>query len=373
MSTMREYKVELDVYHGPLDLLLYLIKRDEIDINNIPIHHITEQYLAFVKTLNHLDINLAGEFLVMAATLMEIKSAMILPREDAEALVSQQSAESLADPADPRYELVRQLLAYKRFKDAAYELDGRRETFEARFPRNPARLEPEGEPPAIDLSDVQVWDLLEAFGKLMEQVGRGPVTHKVEYDDTPIELHMEDIVDRLGRDGAMTLQAMFTGRGTTSEMIGLFLGTLELMRQRKVRVQQDDQTGDIHLRLLSDEERAEPGLLDTALSKADPKNAADFEWPDDESRRRYERRQERRARGEVIIEDEELEADLQAIEAEEQSAVDLVVNAVSPATPPDAGPQDIELPVAIARTSAEPDEGEADEEWVVQEEESRPE
>jgi chromatin segregation and condensation protein Rec8/ScpA/Scc1 (kleisin family) len=116
-ARMQDYRVELDVYHGPLDLLLYLIKRDEIDINDIPIAPITEQYLAYLQTIKRLDINLAGEFLVMAATLMEIKSAMMMPREAGEE-GEETDLTAAEDPTDPRYELIQQLLAYKRFKDA---------------------------------------------------------------------------------------------------------------------------------------------------------------------------------------------------------------------------------------------------------------
>lgn len=318
---MQDYRVDLDVYHGPLDLLLYLIRRDEVDIHDIPVHRITEQYLQYVRTLKTLDINLAGEFLVMAATLMEIKSAMMAPRPETEGDAEGADAAALAaggdDPGDPRYELVQQLLAYKRFKDAAYALERRRETFEARFPRKPAAFEQETtEPPALDLDDVSVWDLLEAFSKLMEQVG-GPPRIDLVHDDTPIELHAEDIADRLKRDGAMTLQAMFAGR-RPGEMLGMFLATLELIRQQKVRAEQDAIAGEIRLVPRPRNEwfnaEDEPQRVELKFDPADPDN---FDWPDEQQRRRYARRMERRARGEVIDEDAEFEEDVKAIEAEE--------------------------------------------------------
>lgn len=317
---MQDYRVDLDVYHGPLDLLLYLIKRDEIDIHDIPIGHITEQYLAHVRTLQALDINLAGEFLVMAATLMEIKSALMLPREEGED-VSAELAEG-DDPTDPRYELVQQLLAYKRFKDAAAALDDRREHFAARFPRHPARFEhdkPEG-PPELDLEDVSVWDLLEAFSTMMQQVAGG-FTHEVTDDDTPLELHAADIVDRLQRDGAMTLQQMFIGRQNKATMIGLFCAMLELLRQRKVKARQDAIAGEIYLEARPQSEWTENTAdPDQAPRRFDPSNPDDFDWPDEAERQRYVRRQQRRAAGEVIIEDAEFEQDVEALEAEDDPA-----------------------------------------------------
>lgn len=239
-----EYRVDLDVYHGPMDLLLYLIKRDELDIYDIPIARITDSYLGYVKMLRSakadgLDINVAGEFLVMAATLMEIKSAMLLPRHDpaaADGAAGEQSA--AAALADPRYELVQKLLEYKRIKDSAALLEAKRLDHSQRFGREPAsREQAADEPPPLDLDEVQIWDLLDAFGRLMREVGaRGPDFEQITYDDTPIDLHAADIEDRLTRDGPITFRNLLVGRRSRSEMIGLFLALLELVRQRRVIV-----------------------------------------------------------------------------------------------------------------------------------------
>jgi segregation and condensation protein A len=325
-----DYRVELDIYNGPLDLLLYLIRRDEIDIHDIPVGHITEQYMRYIETLQRLDIELAGEFMVMAASLMEIKTAMMLPKEERAALEGDENTSGSG--GDPRYELVQQLLAYKRFKDAAYALDRRRTQFASQFPRKPGRIEiPANVEPHLDLEDVSIWDLCEAFQTLLEQVGDGRKFHQVTVDDTPLELHQADIVDRLEREGAMTLQAMFSGRKNVTELIGLFLATLELIRQRKVRAVQEKVAGEIHLELLRELE----GEGESPNRSYDPTVADNFDWPDDETRRRYVRRQERRARGEFIEEDAELEADLQAIEAAENAPAVVVI----PAAPaPDQTP-----------------------------------
>jgi len=257
-----EYRVELDVFNGPLDLLLYLIKRDELDIYDIPIARITESYMHYVAMLKDLrsdagfDINVAGDFLVMAATLMEIKSATLLPR----APVVNETGEPTAaqELADPRYELVKKLLEYKAFKDAAGALERQQYSHEARFPRFPAKLDGEDadEPPPVDLEEVQVWDLLSAFDRLMKEVGvRKPKYHEVTYDDTPIDLHAADIEDRLKREGRLSLRGLVVGRKSRSEMIGVFLALLELIREKKILVHQDAPLDDVLIEPAPEEHR----------------------------------------------------------------------------------------------------------------------
>ncbi len=247
-----EYRVDLPVYNGPLDLLLYLIKRDELDIYDIPIAQITETYTQYVEMLRemsrnqNLDINVAGDFVVMAATLMEIKSAMLLPKPKIE---PGQEASAAQELADPRYELVQQLLEYKRFKDNAMLLERQQQMHQERYPRVPVKLEGDAnEPPPVDLDEVQIWDLLTAFNRLMKEVGvRQPRFHEVTYDDTPIDLHAADIEDRLGREGKLTLRQLIIGRHSRSEMIGIFLALLELIREKKILVEQAEAMDDIQI------------------------------------------------------------------------------------------------------------------------------
>ena len=194
-----EYKVELDMYSGPLELLLYLIRRDEVDIKNIPIARITEQYLKHVEMIRHVDINLAGEFLVMAATLMEIKSRMLIPPQPANPDdPNAPIPSSIEELTDPRYELVKQLLAYKEFKDAASDLRRRAQTESARFAR--AVPKREGRAP-LDIEDLDLFRLIDAFNGIMSSLGHSAFGHEVVYDDTPISLHQADILDRLARGG----------------------------------------------------------------------------------------------------------------------------------------------------------------------------
>jgi len=242
---MSDYRIQTDVYNGPLDLLLYLIRRDEVDIYDIPVSRVTEQYCRYVELLKVIDPNVAGDFLVMATVLMEIKSRMLLPRpvtEDGEP----------DDLTDPRLELVHQLLEYKKFKDASFALGHAADLQAQRWPRFPARIKQE-QPAEVDLDDVQIWDLVAAFNKIMVAIGAGQTTHDVVFDDTPISLHAADILDRLQSEGGvLTFDEVFAGR-TRVEMIGLFLALLELMRQTRVSVTQESGQGPIKIKLLSSE------------------------------------------------------------------------------------------------------------------------
>jgi segregation and condensation protein A len=248
-----DYRVQLDIYNGPLDLLLYLIRREEVDIYDIPIAKITDQYVSYVEVLRQIDPNAAGEFLVLAAMLMEIKSRMLLPR---------QPVEGEEEIIDPRLELVRQLLEYKKFKDAADQLQSAIIEQSQRYPRQPAGLSGE-EHGHIDLDSVHLWDLVEAFRDVMTKTGQ--FFHEITYDDTPIALHAADILDRLQRDGgSMVFVQIFEGR-TRSECIGLFLALLELVRQRRIRAEQEVPFGPIYIHLLDatpiEEPRHEESIL----------------------------------------------------------------------------------------------------------------
>lgn len=283
-----DYRVELDVYNGPLDLLLYLIKRDELDIYDIPIASITDGYMEYIHMLRSmrdrtgLDINIAGDFLVMAATLMEIKSAMLLPRGPVEEQTGDDPSVA-QELSDPRYELVQKLLEYKQFKDAAMAMEHRAQTHGDRFARIPAKAEgSDDEPPPVDLEEVQVWDLLAAFNKLMSEVGlRKPKYHEVTYDDTPIDLHAADIEDRLTREPRLSLRQLITGRKNKSEMIGVFLALLELIREKKVLVEQTDALGEVEIISAPEEHRRtyEHASLHLATEEQDSSTAEGV--PDD--------------------------------------------------------------------------------------------
>lgn len=254
---MAEYRVELDVFTGPLDLLLYLIRRDEVDIQDIPVARVTEQYIEHVHLLEQIDPNAAGEFLVLAATLAELKSRALLPTPP---------IEPLDDSDDPRAMLVRQLLEYKRFKDAARRLGSAADERAARFERRPANLPPELR--EMELEDVEVWDLLAAFGKVMASIGQGPGLREIRYDDTPIEVYSTSIVETLEMERSTTFEALFSNRRDRAEVIGLFLALLELIRRRRVRAEQERVFGTIYL-FLRDEEEEAAGLASGPMHDVD--------------------------------------------------------------------------------------------------------
>src|SRR5262249_32206328 len=210
-----EYQVDLDTFRGPLDLLLYLVKRNEVDICDIPIAQLAEQFLDYLRVTGLIDVEWAGDFLVMAATLMEIKSRMLLPR----------SEEASEEPADPRQELVRQLMEYKQFKEVASLLETQAEKQLERLPRQPAVLPSVG-PAQQPLQAVELWDLVSAFGRLMrETLALQP--RQIIMDDTPIQVYQALIVQRLEREPRLPFSAVFTPPHHRGRLLGLFLALLE--------------------------------------------------------------------------------------------------------------------------------------------------
>lgn len=236
-----DYRVQLDIFSGPLDLLLYLIRRDELDIQDIPIARVTEQYLDYVRLLEQLDPNTAGDFLVMASTLVELKSRALLPTPP---------LEPLDESDDPRVMLVRQLLEYRRFKDAARALGTAADERAARFIRRPADLPPELA--GVELEEVVIWDLVAAFGKVMSAIGQGPGLREIRYDDTPIEMYIRAIIDLLEFERTTNFQKLFADRKDRAEIVGYFLALLELIRRQQVRAEQDKIGGVIYLFLLEE-------------------------------------------------------------------------------------------------------------------------
>jgi len=213
---LADYRVNLDIFAGPLDLLLYLVRKEEVDIYDIPIAKITDQYIRYIEMLKSLDIDLAGSFLVMAATLMQIKSAMLLPRAEPESALGQDD-----DLTDPRAELIRQLLEYKKFKDAANLLNAAADEQRERFSRPDsiiAQLKPRTEP-EIDLEQASVWDLLEAFDSIMKATGslaefrvRLRVQRRSRHDDraVPGTFGIDSRKTRLGRAADIDVFHLFT-------------------------------------------------------------------------------------------------------------------------------------------------------------------
>jgi segregation and condensation protein A len=232
-----DYQVVLDTFRGPLDLLLYLVKREEVDILDIPIARVAEQFKSYLDVLTLIDVERAGDFLVMASTLMEIKSKLLLPRQ-----VEEEEPEE-----DPRRELVRQLLQYKRFKEAAAVLEEYADRQGLRLPRLPVVAQPtRSGPPAI--RPIELWDLVSAFGRLMrETLTQQP--QAIVVDHTPLHVHMDDVLARLRGVGPVPFATLFVPPHTRSRLVGLFLAILELAKGRRVVAEQAQPMGEILVRL----------------------------------------------------------------------------------------------------------------------------
>jgi segregation and condensation protein A len=232
-----DYQVDLEVFRGPLDLLLYLVRRNEVDICDIPIARIAEQFLDYLRVLEMIDVEHAGEFLVMAATLMEIKSRMLLPRAPGPD----------EEEADPRLELVRQLIEYKKYKEAAALLEAQAERQLTRLPRQPVETAAEQDPAVQPLRQVELWDLVSAFGRLMrETLALEP--QRIVVDQTPTHVYMESILERLHREPRLAFSAVFTPPYARARLVGLFLAILELIKSGSVIVDQPEPFGEFWLR-----------------------------------------------------------------------------------------------------------------------------
>jgi segregation and condensation protein A len=232
-----DYRVELDAFHGPLDLLLYLVKKNEVDIFDIPIAKIAEQFQEYLRILHVADVERAGDFLVMAATLMEIKSKLLLPQAPA-------SVES--PEADPRRELVKQLVEYKKFKEAAALLEARAAESQQRWPRR-AIPEPAGPGALPAVQAVELWDLVSTFGRLLSETQALEPARSIA-DETPQSVYQEQMRQRLAGQPRVPFRDLFTPPYYRARLVGLFLALLELIRSGDVKLEQDGLYGEIWIR-----------------------------------------------------------------------------------------------------------------------------
>lgn len=250
-----QFRISIEAFDGPLDLLLYLVRRAEVDIHAIPIAKITDEYLDILREAVSVDVEMAGEFLVMAATLIEIKSRSLVPPE----LIEEDDQQEAIDhpSSDPKEDLIRQLLAFQRFRTASELLESRRLSFMNRFDATIGMLKlPEiEEEPSLELDDVHLLDLSDAYEYIASSIDFTRLgEHHISFDDIPIEVCQEDLLEQLGRatNQKLTLQKTFEGL-TITERVGMFLATLELVRLRRISVQQDDHQGSIIIVLIEQE------------------------------------------------------------------------------------------------------------------------
>lgn len=227
------YQVELDAFRGPLDLLLYLVKRNEVDVRDIPVARIAEQFLDHLHAIQTIDVEWAGEFLVLAATLMEIKSKLLLPRAEEAAG---------AEPDDPRNELVRQLVEYRKTKDAAGHLDRLAEERQFHVPRVPPDDEEGATSPR--LRRVELWDLVSAFGRLVRETESLQPLHLIE-DETPQTAYLDLVRSKLRAGRPVAFRDLFDPPLTRQRLIGVFLALLELFKLAEAAFEQPEPFGPI--------------------------------------------------------------------------------------------------------------------------------
>jgi segregation and condensation protein A len=222
-----DYKVKLEIFEGPLDLLLYLIKRDEIDIYDISIERITRQYLEYLQAFKELNIDVAGEFVVMAANLIYLKSRSLLP-------VDQQPPEEDADEDDPRWDLIRQLIEYKKFKEAAAQLHVRELEQERIFARDGGSSTAIADAP-LRLREVGIFELIHAFQNVIKRVEAREDLREIFGERFSVSEKIDMILQRVGQGAAVRFSDLFGEIVSRVEIVVTFLALLELIRLKQVR------------------------------------------------------------------------------------------------------------------------------------------
>ncbi len=224
------YRVQLNNFEGPLDLLLFFIKRDELDIYDIPISYITDQFLGFIKLMEELDLDVASEFVLMASMLMSIKAKMMLPREE-------QDEDLNLDESDPRYELIQRLLEYKRYKEMAVKMsdideETRKKYTRGYFEEDQVDKKATGEA----LKDVTVFDLIAAFRKVLSDVERKNIVHKVEKVETTIEKQSEFVLLTLQARGKQSFYELCHDLTSKVVVVVTFLAVLEMIKEQQINL-----------------------------------------------------------------------------------------------------------------------------------------
>ena len=222
-----DYKVKLEIFEGPLDLLLFLIKRDEIDIYDISIERITRQYLEYLQAFKELNIDIAGEFVVMAANLIYLKSRSLLPAD-------QQPPDEEADENDPRWDLIRQLIEYKKFKEAASELQARALEQQRIFIRDGGAPSGANEEP-LRLAEVGIFQLIHAFQNVIKRVEAREDLQEIFGEHYTVSDKIDIILKRVADNASVRFSELFGGIASRVEIVVTFLALLELIRLKQVR------------------------------------------------------------------------------------------------------------------------------------------
>lgn len=230
--------IEMEQFSGPLDLLLHLIKKHEMDIFDIPISIITEKYLEYVKYMQELNLDLAGDFLVMAATLAHIKSKMLLPP-------GEDDSEEEEEQGDPREELVRRLLEYQKYKQVAEKLESRPMLGRDVFVRPPEKaVAPKND--EVDVEEVSVFQLIEIFQELLDNAKKH-APHQVQLDSVKVEDKISTILQTVRKGGRVSFRSLFVDVYSRPDLVATFLGILELTRLMAMRIYQTSDKGEIYI------------------------------------------------------------------------------------------------------------------------------
>jgi len=230
------YRVQLKNFEGPLDLLLFFIKRDELDIYDIPISYITKQFLEYLDLMEELDLDVASEFILMASMLMSIKAKMMLPQEE---------SEEKLDEHDPRYELVQQLLEYKRYKEMAGKMEGIAEEAQKSYFRGNHKADQVTKQASGEaMQDVSMFDLMTAFKKVLSDIKKQDAIHRVEKIEYSIEDQTEYVLNRLQESGRTSFHSMCMELENRLQIVVTFLATLEMLKEGQINlyVEDDDPT-----------------------------------------------------------------------------------------------------------------------------------
>jgi segregation and condensation protein A len=237
---MADYNVQFEVFEGPLDLLLYLIKKEEVDIYEVNLTQIATRFIEYIETMRMLDLDIAGEFLVMAATLMYIKSRELLPKEQ------QTQTEGEEDGEDPRWELIRQLVEYKKFKDAAAKLQEMEIRQEGIYPRLPAKLEFERDHSA-NKAEASIFDLVNAVSVILKRFSEKEDLRDIFEDKWSVSEKIELLRRRITAAPRVRFSELFADATSRTEVVVTFLAMLELIRLRVLVAVQSEEFGDIEL------------------------------------------------------------------------------------------------------------------------------
>ena len=236
---MADYKVKFEVFEGPLDLLLYLIKKEEVDIYEVNLTDLATQFIEYIETMRLLDLEIAGEFLVMASTLMYIKSRELLPVDQ------QVQVEGEEDGEDPRWELIRQLVEYKKFKDAAANLQILEARQEDIFPRVPGKLEFTTEPNVRP--DVSVFDLVNAVNAILKRFDKREDLRDIFEDKWTVSEKIEQMMRSIANQQRMKFSELFASVTSRTEVVVTFLALLELIRLKQLTAVQREAFGEIEI------------------------------------------------------------------------------------------------------------------------------